>query len=86
VNIAALYDLFLRHPVVTTDSRTCPEGSIFFALKGERFNGNLFAEKAIEAGCAYAVADEAPERENDRIIRVEDVLTSLQKLANYHRR
>jgi UDP-N-acetylmuramoyl-tripeptide--D-alanyl-D-alanine ligase len=86
MNTAALYDLFLRHPVVTTDSRTCPEGSIFFALKGERFNGNLFAEKAIEAGCAYAVVDEAPEKENDRIVRVENVLTSLQKLANYHRR
>ncbi|MDR0421973.1 MAG: UDP-N-acetylmuramoyl-tripeptide--D-alanyl-D-alanine ligase [Proteiniphilum sp.] len=83
---AALYDLFLRHPVVTTDSRTCPEGSIFFALKGDRFNGNLFAEKALEAGCAYAVVDGEPERDDDRIIRVEDVLTSLRKLANYHRR
>ncbi|MEA4916479.1 UDP-N-acetylmuramoyl-tripeptide--D-alanyl-D-alanine ligase [Proteiniphilum sp.] len=83
---AALYNLLLQHPVVTTDSRICPKDSIFFALKGERFNGNLFAEKAIETGCAYAVVDEAPERENERIILVDDVLLSLQKLANWHRK
>lgn len=83
---AALYDLFLKYPFITTDSRICPKDSIFFALKGERFNGNLFAEKAIEAGCAYAVVDEKPERENERIILVEDVLRSLQQLANWHRR
>lgn len=81
-----LYDLFLQHPVVTTDSRMCPRNSIFFALKGERFNGNLFAEQALEAGCAYAVVDEGPEGENDRVIRVDDVLHSLQKLANWHRK
>lgn len=82
----ALYDLFLQYPFVTTDSRICPKDSIFFALKGERFNGNLFAEKAIEAGCAYAVVDEKPEKEDDRIILVKDVLLSLQKLANWHRK
>ncbi|WP_313380057.1 UDP-N-acetylmuramoyl-tripeptide--D-alanyl-D-alanine ligase [Proteiniphilum saccharofermentans] len=83
---AALYDLFLQYPAVTIDSRICSKDSIFFALKGERFNGNLFAEKAIEAGCAYAVVDEEPEKKNDRIILVEDVLLSLQKLANWHRK
>lgn len=83
---AALYNLFLQYPSVTTDSRICPKDSIFFALKGDRFNGNLFAEKAIEAGCAYAVVDEEPEKENDRIILVKDVLHSLQKLANWHRK
>lgn len=83
---ALLYDLFRKYPVVTTDSRICSKDSIFFALKGERFNGNLFAEKALEAGCAYAVVDEEPEKENDRIIRVKDVLESLQKLANWHRK
>ncbi len=81
-----LYDIFLRHPFVTTDSRICPKDSIFFALKGDRFNGNLFAEKALESGCAYAVVDEEPEKENDRIIVVKDVLESLQKLANWHRK
>ncbi|MDY9919179.1 UDP-N-acetylmuramyl pentapeptide synthase [Proteiniphilum saccharofermentans] len=83
---AALYNLFLQYPSVTTDSRICPKDSIFFALKGDRFNGNLFAEKAIEAGCAYAVVDEEPEKENDRIILVKDALHSLQKLANWHRK
>lgn len=82
----ALYDLFLQYPTVTTDSRICPKNSIFFALKGERFNGNLFAETALEAGCAYAVVDEEPERKDERIIWVKDVLDSLQKLANWHRR
>lgn len=81
-----LYDLFLQYPTITTDSRICPKDSIFFALKGERFNGNKFAEKAIEKGCAYAVVDEEPETKNDRIILVKDVLLSLQKLANWHRK
>ncbi len=83
---AELYNLFLQYPVVTTDSRICPKDSLFFALKGERFNGNLFAEKAIESGCAYAVVDEPPECENDRIILVKDTLEALQKLANWHRK
>ncbi|MBR0361512.1 MAG: UDP-N-acetylmuramoyl-tripeptide--D-alanyl-D-alanine ligase, partial [Paraprevotella sp.] len=59
MKIAELYELYKQHPVVTTDSRNCPEGSIFFALKGETFNGNAFAAKALEKGCAYAVVDEA---------------------------
>jgi len=85
---ADLYAIFRKYPSVTTDSRMCSKDSIFFALKGERFNGNLFADKALEAGCAYAVVDERPEREpvNERIILVDDVLTSLQQLATYHRR
>lgn len=83
---AALYELFQQHPSITTDSRICPKDSIFFALKGERFNGNLFADKAIEAGCAFAIVDEKPETENDKIILVEDVLRSLQLLANWHRK
>lgn len=88
MEIDALYKLFLQHPVVTTDSRDCPQGSIFFALKGESFNGNKFAEKALEAGCSYAVVDEAEYAVpgNDRLILVDDCLTALQQLANYHRR
>ncbi len=83
-----LYSIFLRYPSVTTDSRMCEKDSIFFALKGERFNGNLFAEKALEAGCAYAVVDEWTEGipADERIIRVDDVLHTLQQLANWHRR
>jgi UDP-N-acetylmuramoyl-tripeptide--D-alanyl-D-alanine ligase len=83
-----LYSLFLHYPTITTDSRICSRDAVFFALKGENFNGNLFAEKALEDGCAYAVVDEWPEDEpvNERIIVVDDVLSSLQKLATYHRR
>ncbi len=88
MEIPELYSIFKKHPIVTTDSRDCPEGSIFFALKGASFNGNTFAEKAIAQGCAYAVVDEkeyAPEGDK-RFILVENCLKTLQKLANYHRR
>lgn len=81
-----LYSLFLEHPVITTDSRDCPEGSIFFALKGESFDGNAYAAAALEKGCAYAVIDEAQYAADDRFIVVDDVLTALQNLANEHRR
>lgn len=81
-----LYSIFLRHPVVTTDSRDCPEGSMFFALKGDTFDGNAYAAAALEKGCAYAVVDEARYAVDDRYIVVPDVLTALQRLANEHRR
>ena len=82
-----LYKLFKQYPEVTTDSRTCPEGSMFFALKGENFDGNLYAMQAIEKGCAVAVVDRTdiiPEGDK-RFVLVEDVLTALQMLAAYHR-
>lgn len=89
MEIAELYKIFCEHPVITTDTRDCPEGSIFFALKGETFNGNAFAAKALEQGCAYAVVDEQVSDNgadgDDRIILVDDVLTTLQQLARYHR-
>lgn len=88
MEISELYKIFEKHPVVTTDSRDCPEGSIFFALKGASFNGNAFAMKAIGQGCAYAVVDEpefAPEGDS-RFILCQDCLHTLQLLANYHRR
>ena len=81
-----LYSLFLQHPVVTTDSRDCPQGSIFFALKGDTFNGNQYAAAALEKGCAYAVVDEAEYAIDNRFVLVPDVLTALQQLANEHRR
>ena len=82
-----LYELFLQHPTITTDSRDVPEGSMFFALKGDTFDGNAYATAALEKGAAYAVIDEKEyEKEsNDRLILVEDVLTTLQQLAKYHR-
>lgn len=81
-----LYSIFLEHPIVTTDSRDCPEGSIFFALKGDTFNGNAYAKAALDKGCAYAVIDEAQYALDDRYIVVPDVLTTLQQLAREHRR
>lgn len=87
MDIKELYSIFCKYPKVSTDSRICIRDSIFFALKGDRFNGNLFAEKALEIGCAYAVVDEWDDNiKNDRIIKVENVLSALQNLSNYHRK
>lgn len=80
-----LYDLFLQHPVVTTDSRSCPEGSLFFALKGDKFNANAFAADALAKGCSYAVIDDASFAADQRYIVVPDVLKALQELATLHR-
>ncbi len=80
-----LYDLFLKHPIISTDSRNCPAGSIFFALKGENFNANAFASAAIEQGSSYAVIDQAEYALDSRYIVVENVLESLQQLARFHR-
>ncbi|MDD4971518.1 MAG: UDP-N-acetylmuramoyl-tripeptide--D-alanyl-D-alanine ligase [Paludibacter sp.] len=81
-----LYPLFLEHPIICTDSRVCPQGSLFFALKGDNFNANAFALSALEKGCAYAVVDEAEFAIDDRFILVDNVLESLQQLAAYHRK
>ena len=82
-----LYDIYCMHPVVTTDSRNCLKGSMFFALKGASFDGNQYALQALEKGCAYAVVDN-PEvaKQDERLLLVDDVLTSLQDLAAHHRR
>ena len=85
MEISELYQIFCQHPVVTTDTRDCPAGSLFFALRGETFNGNTFALKALEAGCAYEVVDDPGVKGDDRLIHVPDVLTALQELAAYHR-
>ena len=88
MELTALYQVFQECQSVTTDSRNCPDGSLFIALKGESFNGNAFAEKALNSGCAYAIVDEAGYAvEGDRrYILVDDCLKTLQQLANYHRR
>jgi UDP-N-acetylmuramoyl-tripeptide--D-alanyl-D-alanine ligase len=86
MNISDLYSKFLKHPVVSTDTREIKAGSIFFALKGENFNGNRFAEQALKSGAAYAVVDEKEYVSDERCILVEDVLTSLQALAAHHRK
>lgn len=85
--IAELYELYKQHPVVTTDSRDCPQDSMFFALKGTSFDGNAFAAKALEQGCAYAVVDDEKYvvPGDARYILVENVLEALQQLAHHHR-
>lgn len=88
MDLVSLYEIFRSHPQVTTDSRHCPEGSLFFALKGASFDGNAFAKSALEQGCAYAVIDNPAyaDAADGRLILVDDVLSTLQQLANYHRR
>ena len=80
-----LYKIFLAHPSVQTDTRKLKQGDLFFALKGPSFNGNLFAQKALEAGAAYAIVDKATAVTDARIITVTDVLTAMQLLAKHHR-
>ena len=65
MNIAELYELYLHYPKVITDSRKCVPNSIFFALKGENFDGNAFAAKALNGGCAYAVLLDMSEQLKD---------------------
>ena len=100
MKIEELYQLYQQHPCITTDSRNCPEGSIFLALKGESFNGNQFAVSALEKGCSYAIIDEPEILENlehldnleslddlkQRLILVDNCLQTYKDLAREHRR
>jgi len=85
MSIEQLYNIYKQYPSVQTDTRKLKEGDIFFALKGENFNGNSFVEKAIEAGAAYAVIDEEQYAVFGKTVLVDDVLTALQQLAKHHR-
>ncbi len=85
MQLADLYKIYLEFPSIQTDTRKVQKGDLFFALKGPNFNGNLFAKQALEKGAAYAVVDEALEDITGRLIFVEDVLTTLQELARFHR-
>ena len=82
----SLYEVFKNHPIICTDSRSVVSGCIFFSLKGPNFNGNTFAEKALELGAVCAVIDEAQYKKDERYILVDDVLITLQQLANHHRK
>lgn len=87
MELETIYQLFKECHGVTTDSRHCPEGSLFIALKGDHFNGNAFAAKALESGCRYAIVDEkeyVPQNDT-RYILVDHALHTLQLLAHYHR-
>ena len=97
MEIKELYKLYQQHPCITTDSRNCPEGSIFLALKGASFNGNQFAVQALEKGCAYAIVDEDVTQPSanhtshlspltSHLIRVDDCLQTFKDLAREHRR
>ncbi len=98
--ISELYKIFLANPSIQTDTRKLKKGDLYFALKGPNFNGNLFAIQALEQGAAYAIVDEAVDVEgsgeivsgggiadhfHSRIILVDDVLSTLQAIAKYHR-
>ena len=96
MEIKELYNLYLQHPCITTDSRDCPKGSIFLALKGESFNGNKFAIQALEKGCSYAIVDEDIDTSavanstlytpKSKLIKVDDCLQTFKDLAREHRR
>lgn len=85
MEIAELYQHYLQYPSVQTDTRKLKSGDLFFALKGDNFNGNAFAQKALDAGAAFAVIDEPAYQIEGKTILVPDVLTALQQLAKYHR-
>lgn len=90
MSIEYLYELYLQSSGVTTDTRSIKNSNLFFALKGEKFNANQFAEAALQAGASYAVVDEIgettwKERYGERLIQVENVLSTLQQLAGFHR-
>lgn len=97
MSIESIYEIYKQHPSVQTDTRKLQEGDIYFALKGPNFNGNSFAIRALDAGAAYAVVDEMPSKYDleladlsiynlrERLLLVDDVLTTLQQLAKHHR-
>ena len=98
MDIQQLYQLYKQYPCITTDSRDCPKGSIFLALKGGSFDGNEFAAQALEKGCAYAIVDKISEelkvkseefasaRHYNPVIKVDDTLQTYKDLAREHRR
>ena len=85
MNIEDIYKIYQQFPSIQTDSRKLEKGDIFFALKGPNFNGNHFAQQALDMGAAWVVADEPLSFKDEKIIEVEDVLTTLQQLAKFHR-
>ena len=86
MNIEEIYKIYLEYPSVQTDTRKLNNGDIYFALKGENFNGNHFVNQAFEKGANYCVVDEIEYQINDKCILVEDVLSCLQALATHHRK
>ena len=85
-SISSLYQIYLNHPTICTDTRKITEGCIFLALKGDRFDANTFAAQALQEGAAYAIIDNPEYQISDKCILVEDVLSTLQELARHHRK
>ena len=86
MTIEQLYSIYLAHPSVQTDTRKLQKGDIFFALKGPNFNANTFVQLALDQGASYVITDgEVINTEDQRIIKVEEVLNTLQQLAKHHR-
>ena len=86
MDISSIYQIFLNSNKVCTDSRKIKDNDLFFSLKGPNFNGNKFAEIALENGANYAIVDQKEYAVNDNYILVNDCLDTLQKLSNYHRK
>lgn len=86
MTIPQIHKLFLENNSISTDTRKVRKGDLFFALKGEHFNGNTFANQALDKGAKYVIIDEKEYHSNtEKTILVEDVLKTLQALATYHR-
>ena len=85
MGIKEIYKLYSKYYLVDTDTRNIREHALFFALKGENFNGNKFAHTALEQGAAFAIIDEIEFKISDKTIVVDNVLETLQQLAHYHR-
>jgi UDP-N-acetylmuramoyl-tripeptide--D-alanyl-D-alanine ligase len=85
MQIQDLYSIFLSHPSIQTDTRKLKPGDLFFALKGPNFNGNQFAQQALNSGAAYAIIDEPVDFTDERLIPSTNSLQTLQNLAKYHR-
>jgi UDP-N-acetylmuramyl pentapeptide synthase len=82
----SIYQKFIDTPFISTDTRKIQKGSLFFALKGENFNGNKFAKIALNNGASYAIIDDEDYILSDKTILVNDVLETLKHLASYHRK
>lgn len=85
MQISEIYKIYSKHPNICTDTRQAKKGSLFFAIKGEKFNGNHFAKDAIHTGCSFAIIDEKRFEIDGNYILVKNVLETLQELAKYHR-
>ncbi|MBU0696066.1 MAG: UDP-N-acetylmuramoyl-tripeptide--D-alanyl-D-alanine ligase [Bacteroidetes bacterium] len=85
MSILEIYSIYLQHPQICTDTRKITDGCLFFALKGENFDANNFAEQALEKGAAYVVIDNPEFKKSEQCILVDDTLLTLQELAKHHR-